>query len=91
MPCNFCNYLIEQEILCRRAHISANRAGEWKATAEILLMIRQTHVASCPRCLAGGDSKPLPPGMKNARAVAENPPEFGPTIFGLDESSPIHT
>lgn len=50
MPCNFCNYLMEQELVCRRAHISANRRGDWEPTAEILLLLRQTHVKECALC-----------------------------------------
>lgn len=52
MICNLCRYLQDQELECRRMHISANRAGEWEMVAEILLLIRQTHVKKCTRCQA---------------------------------------
>jgi hypothetical protein len=75
MPCNYCSYLMEQEIVCRRAHISANRRGDWESTAEILLLLRQTHVRQCAKC---GDAPMLPPALDL-------------TSFGEDELTPIRT
>ena len=82
MPCNFCSYLIEQEISCRRAHFSANRAGEWEATAEILLIVRRVHIQRCEVCRAASLSQS---GKQIAQAAADHLPESDQAIFGEDE------
>ena len=81
MLCNFCSYLIKQEISCRRAHFSANRAGEWEATAEILLIVRRVHIQRCEVCQVAS----LPQsGKQIAQAAADHSLESDQSIFGED-------
>jgi hypothetical protein len=88
MPCNFCSYLIEQEVACRRAYVSANRSGEWESVAEILLIIRRVHIQRCEVCQAASLSQS---GKQIERILADHSPESDQAIFGEDELTPTRT
>lgn len=52
--CNLANYLLEQEVVCRRmeqsTHSDSPAGREWNRIAETLLSLRVAHGESCAKC-----------------------------------------